>query len=175
MNFDQILYALWSPEIVSIARKERISYLAILEKLSKSGPESLPATDGEILCDKVRKEMSAVKVPTFECLDKLAPVLSVAYVRTIAINRTILNNMLDMRASWLTVCNETAQVVLPAGGNDLSSIMIEENVVSVPGMTIKLSFYDMHRTNAGAGFQPRFCTPNCTFIDIPFFGENFIV
>jgi len=228
------LHALGPPEIVHIARKERMSYREVLEKLIESGLESLPGAGAEILCDRVRKAISPGKASTSEWLEvmeiahqlgmvtsatmmfghietieervahliylrdlqskkpisapgcmafipwpimsagteleklvKMTPVLPVEYVRTIAISRIILNNILNIQASWLTVGKETAQVSLYAGANDLGSIMIEENVVSAAGASFKLTSLEMQRTITDAGFQPQLRSQDYKYIDLP--------
>ena len=228
------LHALGPPEIVHIARKERMSYREVLVKLIESGLDSLPGAGAEILCDRVRKEISPGKARTGEWLEvmaeahqlgmvtsatmmfghiethaerikhliylrdlqskkplsapgfmafipwpimsegtelakqvRLTPVLPVEYIRTIAISRIVLNNILNIQASWLTIGKETAQLSLHTGANDLGSIMIEENVVSAAGASVKLSALEMQRTIIEAGFQPQLRTQDYKFIDLP--------
>jgi len=235
------LHALGPPEIVHIARKERMSYREVLEKLIKSGLDSLPGAGAEILCDRVRKEISPGKARTSEWLGvmsdahklgmvtsatmmfghietigeriahlislrelqsdrplnapgfmafipwpfmsegtelekmiKVSPVLPVEYIRTIAISRIMLNNIENIQASWLTVGIETAQVSLHAGANDLGSIMIEENVVSAAGASVKLSALEMQCVINEAGFQPQLRTQDYKFIDLPAIVEKYV-
>jgi len=66
------LHALGPPEIVHIAHKERLSYREVLEQLIESGLESLPGAGAEILCDRVRKQISPGKAVTAEWLDVMA-------------------------------------------------------------------------------------------------------
>jgi cyclic dehypoxanthinyl futalosine synthase len=63
------LHALGPPEVVHIARKERISYREVLEKLVEAGLDSLPGAGAEILCDRIRKEISPGKASAQEWLD----------------------------------------------------------------------------------------------------------
>ena len=63
------LHALGPPEIVHIARKERMSYRDVLENLIAAGLDSLPGAGAEILCDRIRKEISPGKALTNEWLD----------------------------------------------------------------------------------------------------------
>ena len=63
------LHALGPPEIVHIARKERMTYSAVLEKLTASGLDSLPGAGAEILSDRVRKAISPGKALTNEWLN----------------------------------------------------------------------------------------------------------
>jgi cyclic dehypoxanthinyl futalosine synthase len=63
------LHALGPPEIVFLAKKERISYREILEKLTESGMDSLPGAGAEILSDRVRQIISPGKCKTDEWLN----------------------------------------------------------------------------------------------------------
>jgi len=76
------------------------------------------------------------------------------YLRLIAISRIVLNNIENIQASCLTVGKEVAQLSLYAGANDLGSIMIEENVVSVAGAKNKFDEKTMKNTIFEAGFIP---------------------
>ncbi len=63
------LHALGPPEIVHIARLEKKSYREILESLIDAGLDSLPGAGAEILCDRVRKNISPAKANTQQWLD----------------------------------------------------------------------------------------------------------
>ena len=63
------LHALGPPEIVFIARKEKIFYREVLEKLVEAGLDSLPGAGAEILSDRVRKIISPAKCSASEWLD----------------------------------------------------------------------------------------------------------
>jgi cyclic dehypoxanthinyl futalosine synthase len=63
------LHALGPPEVVHIARKERISFREVLEKLMADGLDSLPGAGAEILCDRVRKEISPGKASASDWLE----------------------------------------------------------------------------------------------------------
>ncbi len=58
------LHALGPPEIAHIARIEKMSYREVLEQLVEAGLESLPGAGAEILCDRVRKQLSPGKPNT---------------------------------------------------------------------------------------------------------------
>ena len=62
------LHALGPPEIVYLAKKERLSYSEVLEKLIRAGLDSLPGAGAEILSDRVRKIVSPGKATTQEWL-----------------------------------------------------------------------------------------------------------
>jgi cyclic dehypoxanthinyl futalosine synthase len=63
------LHALGPPEIVYLARKERLSYAEVLSKLIEAGLDSLPGAGAEILSDRVRKIVSPAKSTASEWLD----------------------------------------------------------------------------------------------------------
>ncbi|NOR75745.1 MAG: CofH family radical SAM protein [Draconibacterium sp.] len=63
------IHALGPPEVAFIAKKERVSYREVLEKLVEAGLESLPGAGAEILSDRVRKTISPGKCNTQEWLD----------------------------------------------------------------------------------------------------------
>ncbi|MCE5347274.1 MAG: dehypoxanthine futalosine cyclase [Bacteroidales bacterium] len=63
------LHALGPPEIVFLAKKERLSYSEVLSKLVEAGLDSLPGAGAEILSDRVRKLISPAKATTGEWLE----------------------------------------------------------------------------------------------------------
>jgi cyclic dehypoxanthinyl futalosine synthase len=62
------LHALGPPEVVYLARKEKISFYEVLDRLKKSGLDSLPGAGAEILSDRVRKIVSPAKATSDEWL-----------------------------------------------------------------------------------------------------------
>lgn len=62
------LHALGPPEIVYLARKEKLSYHDVLVRLIESGLDSLPGAGAEILSDRVRKIVSPAKASSDEWL-----------------------------------------------------------------------------------------------------------
>lgn len=77
------------------------------------------------------------------------------YIRMIALARIMLPNIPNIQASWLTVGFPTAQLCLHGGANDLGSIMIEENVVSVAGADYSTDEAGIKKAIIEAGFIPR--------------------
>jgi cyclic dehypoxanthinyl futalosine synthase len=63
------LHALGPPEIVYLAKKERISYAEVLVLLINAGLDSLPGAGAEILSDRVRRIVSPAKAAKEEWLD----------------------------------------------------------------------------------------------------------
>ena len=58
---------------------------------------------------------------------------AVEYLKTLAISRIYLDNIENIQSSWVTPGLKICQLGLRFGGNDVGSIMIEENVVSAAG------------------------------------------
>jgi cyclic dehypoxanthinyl futalosine synthase len=80
---------------------------------------------------------------------------AVEYLKTLAISRLYLDNILNVQSSWVTQGLKTCQVGLRFGGNDVGSIMIEENVVSQAGARHHASEEDLRRMIRDAGFVPK--------------------
>ena len=62
------LHALGPPEIVYLAKKERLSYSVVLSFLTEAGLDSLPGAGAEILSDRVRRIVSPAKATSEEWL-----------------------------------------------------------------------------------------------------------
>jgi cyclic dehypoxanthinyl futalosine synthase len=80
---------------------------------------------------------------------------AVEYLKTLAISRIYLENILNVQSSWVTQGLKTCQLGLRFGGNDVGSIMIEENVVSAAGARHQASEEELRRIIRNAGFIPK--------------------
>jgi len=80
---------------------------------------------------------------------------AVEYLKTLAISRLYLDNILNVQSSWVTQGLKTCQLGLRFGGNDVGSIMIEENVVSQAGARNHASEEDLRHMIRDAGFIPK--------------------
>lgn len=89
------------------------------------------------------------------------------YIRMIAISRIMLPNIENIQASWLTIGKEVAQVCLHSGANDMGSIMIEENVVSVAGAPHRFTAEGIQEAIREAGFQPQLRTQEYQYRELP--------
>jgi cyclic dehypoxanthinyl futalosine synthase len=63
------LHALGPPEVAHIARRERMSYRTVLQRLVAAGLDSLPGAGAEILVDRVRRLLSPAKPDARAWLD----------------------------------------------------------------------------------------------------------
>ncbi len=80
---------------------------------------------------------------------------AVEYLKTLAISRIYLDNIENIQSSWVTQGLKTCQLGLRFGGNDVGSIMIEENVVSAAGAHHRASEEELRRIIRDAGFIPK--------------------
>ena len=80
---------------------------------------------------------------------------AVKYLKTLAISRLYLENILNVQSSWVTPGLKTCQIGLRFGGNDVGSIMIEENVVSAAGAHHRATEEELRRLIRDAGFIPK--------------------
>lgn len=63
------LHALGPPEIVFLAKKEKLTYYDVLSQLTEAGLDSLPGAGAEILSDRVRKIVSPAKATSDEWIE----------------------------------------------------------------------------------------------------------
>jgi cyclic dehypoxanthinyl futalosine synthase len=79
---------------------------------------------------------------------------SVEYLKTLAISRIYLSNFLNVQSSWVTQGLKVCQMGLQFGGNDVGSVMLEENVVRAAGVTNCTTEEELRRIIRDAGFKP---------------------
>ncbi len=77
------------------------------------------------------------------------------FLRTLAISRLYLHNILHVQTSWVTQGLKVCQLGLRFGGNDVGSVMIEENVVRQAGASHSATEEDLRRMIREAGFVPK--------------------
>jgi cyclic dehypoxanthinyl futalosine synthase len=90
--------------------------------------------------------------PTMSAMPKTD---AVEYLRTTAFARTVLDNIPNIQASWVTMGMKVGQVALHYGCNDFGSLMLEENVVSAANTTHRTTTQEIEELIRGAGFEPR--------------------
>ncbi|MGH9602880.1 MAG: cyclic dehypoxanthinyl futalosine synthase [Terriglobales bacterium] len=79
---------------------------------------------------------------------------SVEYLKLLAIARLFLSNIRNVQASWVTQGLKVCQLGLRFGGNDVGSVMLEENVVRAAGVTNCTTEEELRRIIRDAGFRP---------------------
>jgi len=80
---------------------------------------------------------------------------AVEYLKMLALSRLYFENIDNIQSSWVTPGLKTCQLGLRFGGNDVGSIMIEENVVSAAGTHNRASEEELRRLIRDAGFVPK--------------------
>jgi cyclic dehypoxanthinyl futalosine synthase len=80
---------------------------------------------------------------------------AVEYLKTLAVSRLYLEDVLNVQASWVTQGLKLCQIGLRFGANDVGSIMIEENVVSAAGTHHRSTEEELRRIIRDAGFIPK--------------------
>ena len=79
---------------------------------------------------------------------------SVEYLKVLAISRLFLDNIKNVQASWVTQGLKVLQLGLRFGGNDVGSVMLEENVVRSAGVNNHTTEEELRHIIRGAGFRP---------------------
>src|SRR6266567_4135344 len=79
---------------------------------------------------------------------------AVEYLKTLAISRLYLSNFKNVQSSWVTQGLKVCQLGLRFGGNDVGSVMLEENVVRAAGVTNCTTEEELRRIIRDAGFKP---------------------
>lgn len=80
---------------------------------------------------------------------------AVEYLKALAICRLYLDNILNVQTSWVTQGLKVCQLGLQFGGNDVGSVMLEENVVRQAGAQHSATEEDLRRMIRDAGFIPK--------------------
>ena len=79
---------------------------------------------------------------------------AVEYLKNLAISRLYLSNFENVQSSWVTQGLKVCQLGLRFGGNDVGSVMLEENVVRAAGVTNCTTEEELRRIIRDAGFRP---------------------
>ena len=76
------------------------------------------------------------------------------YMKNLSISRIYLDNIEHIQGSWVTQGEETGQLTLGFGADDLGSIMLEENVVRAAGTSFEMSIQKMVKIIRDTGAIP---------------------
>ena len=80
---------------------------------------------------------------------------AVDYLKVLAISRLFLDNIENVQSSWVTQGLKVLQMGLRFGGNDVGSVMLEENVVRAAGTQNCTTEEELRRVIRDAGFMPK--------------------
>lgn len=105
--------------------------------------------------------------PEHTAMSHLPPAGGHEYLRTQAIARLYLDNILNIQSSWVTQGLKIGQLALRFGANDMGSLMIEENVVAAAGTTHHLTLQQIRAAIRDAGYIPRQRNVFYEYIDGP--------
>ena len=105
---------------------------------------------GEV--DPLDKKACDTLVPTAGKRVRMAG--AAEYLRMQALSRLFLDNVPSIGSSWVTMGPHIGQLGLSYGGNDMGSVMMEENVVSAAGTTYCLSEPYLCHLIRDAGYVP---------------------
>jgi len=130
--------------------EERINHLVLIRDLQSQKPANSKGFISFTLWPLAGQNTRLLKK-----FSDIKPVSNTEFLRMLAISRLMLVNISNIQASWLTMGSDIAQLSLNAGANDMSSIMIEENVVSQAGKNFNLGVEEMEKLIADAGFLPK--------------------
>ena len=76
------------------------------------------------------------------------------YLRTLAVSRLFLDNILSIQSGWLTEGLKMGQVGLAFGANDIGGTLIEDKVLEPTGIEVKTRPEDLIRLIKEAGYIP---------------------
>src|SRR5207237_8540312 len=93
--------------------------------------------------------------PEHTAMADVPPAGAFEYLRTQAIARLYLDNILNIQSSWVTQGLKIGQLALLFGANDMGSLMIEENVVAEAGTVHFLTLDQIRSAIEELGFTPR--------------------
>ena len=88
-------------------------------------------------------------------MEEVPETLGHEYLRTLAVSRLFIDNIVHFQTSWVTQGKKIGQLALAFGADDMGSIMIEENVVSAAGTAYRMSQEEMEHLISAAGYTPR--------------------
>src|SRR5205814_1882430 len=120
------LHCYSASEIIAIAEYSDLSIRDTIIRLRDAGLDSIPGGGAEILDDEVRHRIA----------------------------RLYLDNILNVQASWVTQGLKVLQLGLRFGGNDVGSVMLEENVVRSAGVNNCTTEEELRHIIRDAGFRP---------------------
>ena len=87
-------------------------------------------------------------------MSQFEPAGGADYLKTLAISRLFLDNILSIQSGWLTEGLKMGQVGLSFGANDIGGTLIEDKVLEPTGIEVKTKPEDLIRLIKDAGYTP---------------------
>ncbi len=128
--------------------EERMEHLSLIRDIQSLKPREAPGFRA-FICWPMQ-----TKGTKLELMAKMPQLSVIEHLKMVAISRIMLNNILHIQASWLTIGLEAAKLALHSGADDMGSIMIEEKVVSSAGASEKADAPGIQKAIREAGFEP---------------------
>ena len=145
---------LFAIERNAVERGEAFCFVGIAFRLYRDVPRRVDykTTVGGIA--HVHGHVDHVRRPELGRQHEWNEATAVEYLKVLAISRIYLSNFLNVQSSWVTQGLKVCQMGLRFGGNDVGSVMIEENVVRAAGVTNCTTEEELRRIIRDAGFRP---------------------
>ena len=77
------------------------------------------------------------------------------YLKTLAVSRIVLDNVVNIQASWLTQGLRIAATALHYGANDIGGTLLEENVVRATGHSFSTTERELRGLIQSLGMRPQ--------------------
>ncbi len=87
-------------------------------------------------------------------MENIQPATGMEYLRTVAIARIFLDNIIYIQAGWLTEGLKLAQIALAMGANDMGGVLMEEVVVKATGIRTRTNTQELIDIINNAGKIP---------------------
>lgn len=87
-------------------------------------------------------------------MEEIIPATGIEYLKTVAVSRIFLDNIVYIQAGWLTEGLKLAQIALTMGANDMGGVLTEEVVVKATGIDIHTDVDDLVDIIKNAGKSP---------------------
>ncbi len=92
--------------------------------------------------------------PAGTALSDIPAATGIEYLKTVALARIYLDNIIHIQAGWLTEGLKLAQVALTMGASDMGGVLTEEVVVKATGVDTRTSMKELIDIISNAGFTP---------------------
>jgi len=99
-------------------------------------------------------------------MSQFEPAGGADYLKTLAVSRLFLDNILSIQSGWLTEGLKMGQVGLSFGANDIGGTLIEDKVLEPTGIEVKTKPEDLIRLIKEAGYIPAQRNTNYEIIQV---------
>ncbi|TAL31013.1 MAG: CofH family radical SAM protein [Spirochaetes bacterium] len=158
---------------VSPAKLTRDEWVGVIRAIAHNGMKSSATMTygmGETLAERishletvraVQDETGALRAfipwsfsPARTRMEHIPPATGIDYLKTVAVARIYLDNVVNIQAGWLTEGLKLAQIALAMGANDMGGVLTEEVVVKATGLGAKTNREELIHVIRAAGKIP---------------------